>query len=60
LILFNVMLPLFFGNSIYEATIPLSVTYIMSQCEFLTKALNPAKIRLFVYIYTHFVLDVYP
>ena len=29
---FGVMLPPFFGNSIYEATIPLSVTLIMSQC----------------------------
>jgi hypothetical protein len=32
LTLFKVMLPLFFGNSIYEATISLSVTFIMSQC----------------------------
>jgi hypothetical protein len=27
-----VILPPFLGNSIYEATIPLSVTLIMSQC----------------------------
>jgi hypothetical protein len=28
--------PPFFGNSIYEATIPFSVTSIMSQCGYLT------------------------
>jgi hypothetical protein len=32
LTLFRVMLPPTLGNSIYEATIPLSVTIIMSQC----------------------------
>jgi hypothetical protein len=26
------MLPPFFGNSIYEATIPFTVTLIMTQC----------------------------
>jgi hypothetical protein len=45
LILFNVMLPLFFGNSIYEATIPLSVTYIMSQCARLTSLVSTGNIE---------------
>jgi hypothetical protein len=31
------MLPPFFGNTIYEATVPLSVTLIMTQCEGLTE-----------------------